>query len=135
MTMVVQLIDNRFADIARALPRAASVVVRATAYAIQADIQRGMTGPHAGRLYGDHQASAPGEMPAVDTANLITGLQVEAAAGSTEATVYVTAEYAAPLEYGSPARGLAPRPYMTPAAERARPSFVRGLERLEPLLR
>lgn len=135
MTIVVQLTSNRFGEIARALPRAASAVVRATAEAIVADIQQGMTGPHSGRLYGDHQASAPGEMPAVDISNLITGLQMEGEPGETEATVYVTAEAAVHLEYGAPLAHLEPRPFMTPAAERARPAFVRGMERLEPLLR
>lgn len=131
MTVEYRMLYNNFAAIARELPRAASRIVRETAAEIVLDIQNGMTSGHSGEVYGNHQASAPGEMPAVDIGNLIGSLAFEGAPGGTKATVYVTPEYGAYLETGAPNAGIAPRPFMGPAAERATPEFVRKMSHLE----
>lgn len=135
MTVEYRILYNNFAAIARELPRAASRIVRETAAEMVTDIQAGMQGPHSGRVYGDHVASAPGEMPAVDTGNLIGSLAIEGDSNSTQATVYVTPEYAVALEVGSPQNGIEPRPFMAPAAERATPEFQRKMAHLEDELR
>lgn len=131
----VRVVMNRLPQMANALREAASQVVRQTAFAIESDISFGMTAPHSGRVYGNHQASAPGEMPAVDTSTLLGSLQVDAKPGETTASVYVTPEYALYLEYGAPGAGLAPRPFMEPAAEGRRREFVRLLSGLEERMR
>lgn len=133
--VVVRLMTNRLGEMAQRIPQAVGRVVRATAYAIQADVIAGMTGPHAGEVYGRHVASAPGEMPAVDTSALLGSLAVEADPDKTQATVYVTQEYAGYLEYGAPLAHIEPRPFFSPAAERARQGFLDDLAELERQLR
>lgn len=130
MTTVARLTQNNGRAIAAGMRAKASRLVRKTCFAIEADIVAGMTAPHSGRIYGEHQASAPGEMPAVDTSTLLGSLGVEAEPGSTYGEVYVSPDYALPLEYGSPANNVAPRPFMTPAAEGQRRAFERDLRRL-----
>lgn len=81
--------------------------------------------------YHIHRASAPGEAPAIDTSNLVNSIQVERV--NTQSNVYTNEEYAEYLEYGT--RKMDPRPFLTPAADRARPVFVRRLNELEARLR
>lgn len=80
---------------------------------------------HTGRIYGNHQASAPGQSPANDTGNLARNIVV--LVDEQDATGYVIsrAPYSAALEYGS-ARKVGkdnkvvitePRPFMGPALE------------------
>ena len=127
-TTVTTVTFNRFAEIARRLPQATGEVVEETLYEIETDIKIGMEGPHTGRIYGSHQASAPGEMPAVDTSNLVNSITAEMD-GETSGAVYTNVEYAARLECGM--QGIRPRPYMTPAAENARRGFERRMQELE----
>lgn len=131
MTIEYRILYNDFARIAAQLPKVASRIVRETAAAMVLEIQDGMTGVHSGEIYGRHQASAPGEMPAVDLAALIGSLAVEASPTSTQAIVYVTPEYGAYLEVGAPNAGIAPRPFMAPASERVTPDFMAKMNRLE----
>lgn len=62
----------------------------------------------------EHQASAPGEAPAIDTSNLANSITVEAT-GPTEVTIHVGADYAADLEFGTV--HMAARPFVLPAVE------------------
>lgn len=96
-------------------------VVRKTAldYERQAKLNI-MTGPKSGRLYGTHQASAPGESPATDTGNLAGSIKAKPT-GRMEAEVRVTAEYAFELEFGG--AHVAARPYMVPARNAVEPAF------------
>ncbi len=74
-----------------------------------------------GRMYGDHQASAPFEAPATDSGALVRSIRMRSEDGGM--TMYVTAggsdaPYAGWLEFGvAGPRGwaLAPRPFMVPA--------------------
>ena len=59
-----------------------------------------------------HQASAPGEAPALDTGFLANSLTAEVT-GPASAIVYTNAEYAQELEFGG--SHLAPRPFLQPA--------------------
>ena len=132
-TVTIKLTSNKFAAIARALPREVSEICEESAKAIAADAMASMGEPKTGRIYQignvDHQASAPGESPAIDT-GLLASIQTEQD-GQTTWVTYTTAEYAAHLEYGAPAAGIAPRPFFTPATEPERPRFIRALENLE----
>lgn len=127
---VVRLTMNRFAQIAAKLPREAHAIVQGTVLDIETRVKTEMAGPKSGRMYGGHQASAPGEAPAVDTGALISSVQTDVQ--GTEGSVYTNMEYAPYLEYGT--SQMAPRPFFTPAAEAARSDFERKMRDLEDRL-
>ena len=132
-THKISLTSNRFPEIARRLPVATRRIVRETAHDIERRAKLSIqSGAKTGRLYRRgkkfHRASAPGQAPATDTGNLVNSIGVQFT-GETRAIVYVGAEYAPHLEYGT-AR-MAARPFMTPAAEAARPRFLGELQNLE----
>lgn len=120
----------RFADNLR--PGAAEVV-KETAEDIKADIETAMQLPKSGRVYDGHQASAPGDAPAVDSGELIGSLVVEMV-GPFAAEVRAEDPKAAMLEYGTLNEDgsvrMAPRPSMTPAAEANRLPFQDKVEDL-----
>jgi hypothetical protein len=112
---------NRLPELAAKLPRETSAVVRETAFEVQRRAQESMEGDKSGLMYGRHQASSPGEAPAVDTGFLRSSIGVRMT-GQTSAEVAVGAEYGAGLEFGT--AHILPRPFMVPAADAARPEFV-----------
>lgn len=74
--------------------------------------------PGTGRIYTrsksvEHQASAPGEPPAADTATLKKRIEVEVIRGTNEVRGIISAntEYAAALELGT--EKMRPRPYLS----------------------
>ena len=82
------------------------------------------TSPATGRVYGKHQASAPGEAPATDTGNLAGSISVVPISPMT-AEVQVTAEYAEVLELGGV--HVEARPFLAPAVETVRPGFDQAI--------
>ena len=71
-----------------------------------------------GRMYGEHQASAPGEPPAIDTGALVNSIiseLQETTATSATAAAGTNMDYGAALEYGTPR--VAARPFMRPAID------------------
>lgn len=129
-TTAATIVYNHFPRIAAALPREAARVVQETVLDIEGRIKTEMAAAKSGRMYGGHQASAPGEAPAVDTGALIGSIQTEVQ--GTEGVVFTNMGYAVFLEYGT--RHMAPRPFMTPAAEAARSEFMRKMRDLESRL-
>jgi len=127
---VVTLTHNRFPEIARALPREVGEIVEETVLDIETNIKIGMASAHNGEWYGSHQASAPGEMPAIDIGVLAASILTDVK--GTKGTVYTNAEHSEHLEYGTV--NMEPRPFMTPAAESARVPFLRKLRALESRL-
>lgn len=127
MRVVVKL-DNRFPQITGAMRDAIDRIVRETAKAIEGNIKVGMASAHSGAVYGAHQASAAGEMPAIDTGALINSIQSDTD-GPMQAAVHTNVDHAVYLEYGT--IHMAPRPFMVPAAEAERSEFVRRLSNLE----
>lgn len=107
---------------------AVSRVVRKTAFDLEAEVKNEMRGPKSGRLYRrgsrTHQASAPGQAPAVDFGQLINSIQVEHVSDTTS-KVGTSIEYAMPLEFGS--RRVAARPVWRPAIEKLREPFIAAL--------
>ena len=99
--------------------------VAETALAAANDVKASMLAEKSGALYRrgkvTHQASAPGEAPAVDTRQLVGSIVTERLAPMRHA-VNANTEYAIHLEYGT--RNMAPRPFMRPALERSRDLFV-----------
>ena len=88
--------------------------------AIVADIETiakvSMAEPKTGRIYrrgvtARHQASAPGQAPAIDYGILVNSWYVQRRSG--RRTFGFTAEYSAHLEFGT--TRMAPRPYFLPA--------------------
>lgn len=83
-------------------------------------VQVGITsGPHSGRMYGGHQASAPGEYPANLSGQLLGSISYEV--GSREFRVGSSGafnrgyDYAVGLHEGT--TKMAPRPYLTKAVD------------------
>lgn len=128
MQINIQTKFNHIPTIQAAIRPAVSQVVRKTALDVETEVKTEMRGPKAGRLYrrgsGTHQASAPGQAPAVDFGQLINSIQVQHVTDLTS-TVGTNVEYAMPLEFGS-ARAAA-RPVWVPVIERMRRPFIEAL--------
>lgn len=77
-----------------------------------------------GHIYGSHQASAPGEAPAIDTGVLVNSIQTEI--DGLTAVVGTNQEYAPVLEFGG--AKMAPRPFLASAFEAAAPEFEKKLD-------
>jgi HK97 gp10 family phage protein len=91
---------------------------RAGIRVVERYVKENLSGSRTGAIYRygnvEHQASAPGEAPAVETGNLKNSVRV-LEANAERAVLGATAEYAAYLEFGT--RHMAPRPYMRPAVD------------------
>lgn len=126
---------NRFPELAARLPQVCGQIVRKTALALQAEARESMSGGKSGRVYFRggkvHQASAPGEPPAIDAGSLANSIQVEMTSQTT-AAVYTVQEYAPVLEFGG--GRIAARPFFEPAARSVEPEFVAALAALEQAL-
>jgi hypothetical protein len=126
MTMKV-VIEGDFGTFPRVMRAGVSKVVRKTALQIEADIKLSIQEPKSGRIYGSHQASAPGEAPATDTGLLVNSTQFKMVNELT-AEVNINAEYGPDLEYGSTT--MAARPFIGPAIEKERKNFNDDLSKL-----
>lgn len=69
-----------------------------------------MEPPKTGRMYGKHQASAPGEAPASDTGRLVNSRTVDLSEGQLQARLTYRTAYAAALELGT--EKMEPRPFL-----------------------
>jgi hypothetical protein len=81
-----------------------------------------MGGAKSGRMYGTHQASAPGEAPAIMFGQLANSIDTQMTS-ATQGRVFSSVEYAPHLEFGSVDGTLEPRPFMGPAAEEERADY------------
>jgi hypothetical protein len=91
-----------------------------TAQTIRNGAQIAMSGQKSGRFYGQHQASAAGEAPAVVTGALKNSITIDKPAEA-ERLVIVEQEYETYLEIGT--RYMAARPFLSPEVIRAEPRF------------
>lgn len=116
---------NANAVIERVMTAAMRGVVRGTESVRTEAIRLMQETPHTGRIYRrrgvTHQASAPGEPPAVDTGRHINSITTEYDQAQLAGTVVFRAKYAAALEYGT--SRMAPRPYARPALANMRDSI------------
>lgn len=129
----IKIVFNKLPQIAAQLPAEVAMVVQKAAYDVEANAKASMSGPKTGFIYkrGNkmHQASAPGEAPAIDTGTLVNSIQSRMT-GMSSAEVSVGAAYGLPLEYGTEDGHIAPRPFMTPAAEKVKPGFIEACKQL-----
>lgn len=121
---------NDFARIAEAMAPEAGRIVGRTIKRIETRIKVSMAEAKHGRIYrrgrtAQHQASEPGEAPAIDYGVLVnsTGSRM---IGQAEGEVTVSAEYAAVLEYGGVR--MAARPFFGVAMEAEWPAFVAEMQ-------
>lgn len=125
----VKILDNKLPALTAAMRPRASQVVLKTAMDIETTIKQSMQGSKGGRKYrrpgGNwHQASTPGDAPAIDTGNLVNSIQVEMKS-DIEGVVSTGTDYAPYLEYGT--AHMKKRPFMLPAAEKAWPAFNKAM--------
>lgn len=128
----VKLVHNYIPQLTEQAQRLAAQVVAKTAYSVQANAMISIaTGTKSGRLYkrGNivHQASAPGEAPAVDTGNLINSIRARRITAMAW-EVIVRAAYGSILEFGG--RKMAARPFMVPALIKERARFINAMQQI-----
>lgn len=128
INLTVRTKFNHIPQIQASLRPQLSQVVRKTALDVETEVKTEMRGPKSGRQYRrgsrTHQASAPGQAPAVDLGQYINSIQVENVSELTS-KVGTNVEYAMALEYGS--RRIAPRPVWRPVIEKMRKPFVEAI--------
>lgn len=112
---------SRIPALTKAIERRCSVAVRKIATDISTGVKVSFAQPKSGRIYSGHQASAPGESPAIDTGLLQNSVFVENQ-GSFKAVVGVGAEYAVHLEFGTVK--MEPRPFFVKQVESKRPVLL-----------
>jgi hypothetical protein len=119
--------SSRIPVITSRLDARAGRVVRQTIAEIEARIKISFSEAKHGVVYGEHQASAPGEAPAIDQGTLASSVQsymeTEHRGG-----VGVGAEHGPHLELGT--SNMEPRPFMAPAAESVKRDFQESLRHL-----
>lgn len=108
---IAQIVSNRFAEIARLLPAAVGEIVEDTLFEIEATAK---------------------DLVPVDTGTLKNSIQTEPETRAS-GVVYTPVDYSIFVEYGTVKMGA--QPYMTPAAEQARPRFLARMADLEKHLR
>jgi hypothetical protein len=127
MPVEVTVTKNITAQVAAAIHAAVGAAVDLSAHAIGVEaIAMIETGQKSGRIYGTHQASAPGEAPASVTGALVGTIDA-VMTGETEAEVRAgggAVNYAAELELGSVSGRDAARPFMAPAAEAGKKPYI-----------
>ena len=89
-----------------------------------------LSGARSGRVYGGHQASAPGEPPAQDSGTLRLSWQPKTYAGfgSYISRIETEVSYADLLEDGTPGGQMAPRPHHDRIAKATEPEMLRIYE-------
>ena len=119
--------QSQIPDVIKQLKQNAARLSLRTAYEGQADIWEDMGKGKSGRVYGSHQASAPGESPAIDT--FAYGQSIKVISDSDGfATIGTDSELGPWLEYGT--SKMAPRPHFAPAFAKMAESFKKGLDEL-----
>lgn len=127
MSATITVYYNHFKPISALMLGRAQKIVEKVAYDARDLSLQSMSEPKSGRMYRVsatgklHQASAPGEPPAIDTGTLANSHWVEVPVSEPTAYIHVSTEYAEVLEFGG--AKMAARPYLRPALEKVRPSF------------
>lgn len=127
LSLKVRIDFNKLPQLPSEYKRKVSQVVRKAAEQVHTIASTSMEGPKHGRIYGAHQASAPGEPPAIDTGKLRNSMRTEFSGDGLSARIGPNADpYDYYLEFGT--SRMEPRPYMTPAADEVRDGYIKALE-------
>ena len=125
-------IFNKIPEVIKLIDGESQAILHEEPPLVENDIKDSMNAPHGGRIYKrrtvQHQASAPGEAPAIDTGGLVGSFVKRYFPHYSE--IYTDAEQSRALEYCRPEGGLLPRPFMKPAADK---SLKRIVERVHKL--
>ena len=89
-----------------------------------ADMKKSMTEPKHGLMYGSHQASAPGEAPAIEETDLYRS--IELVRNSPNEVGISASEEGLMLELGTVY--IEPRPWIVPIVEAWRPKYIHEFE-------
>jgi hypothetical protein len=125
--MAVRIVFNRLPALARRIPAHADAVVRDTLFDIEGAVKAAMADAKSGRVYGDHQASAPGEAPAIDTGAYANDVRAQPT-GPARGIVGTNQEQAEVLEYGG--ADVAARPVWRPVVQDAEGTFLKKMKDL-----
>lgn len=121
IAIAVRLDDAKLRELIRRAPTLADAALEALAREGEAMIVRSFNTSPPGRTYRirrsrrTHVASRAGYPPNVLTGKLRGSINVRRPRQLERVINTGDTEYAAALEFGSPSRGLAPRPFMRPA--------------------
>lgn len=116
-------------EIIRGIEKVTGRVIRAFTFDVVDRMKQSFALPKTGRVYKvsktgrKHQASAPGEAPAVLFSTLKNSI-LTSFPKQTEGIITIGAEYAAYLEKGT--SRMRPRPFVRPALDGALDSFSKG---------
>lgn len=124
--MGVQL-TSKLPQLADAIEKETSRIVRETAFDVERNIKESMAEPKHGRIYDGHQASAPGEAPAIDLGSYVNTIQTEMISESL-AGVFTNDERGPLFELGGVK--IEPRPHFEPALEAEQDDFERKMSNL-----
>lgn len=135
MQVVAKVVFDRLPQLRGLVRSNAIAAVEKTSSRIEERMKQSMTGSKSGKVYRrrggkTHQASAPGEPPAVDYGALIGSIQDRAITPLTHEVGSFGQEHAAYTELGT--RHMAARPWARPAAEAEFPDFVNEMKRILP---
>lgn len=145
-TSKIVVMTNEISDMIPTYRKMAATVLTKVALDGVLFINREFRTQHSGKVYGrgiklkgrgkgkkiEHQSSAPGEPPAIDTGALAQSISayVDGADELLVTTVQAGTEYAEWLEYGTPGGKMAPRPFMGPMNDNAEKQINRILGQL-----
>ena len=125
----VEAMRKRWRDLIEICPREASKSLQRFLVHITNDVKNAIrSGPKTGKIYGEHQASAPGEAPAKDKGGLTDHTRWVLSADRLSGYVIIDEPYATRLEFGDNEKkdGFAfiePRPYLYPSLRYQTPIF------------
>lgn len=130
----MSVVFNRIPGVIAALNQEVADILGTEPGLMMNDIKDAMNQPHSGRIYTrgnvQHQASAPGEAPAIDTGALVNSIQI-VRTSPTVVSLQSSQPQALALELGRPEKNLLPRPAWIPSATRAVKRINNRLRRLK----
>lgn len=131
LKVAAKVVFNNLPKISAEMAVGAQAVVVKTCEEILRISTESMQGPKTGRIYRrgkkEHQASAPGEAPAIDYGVLVNSIQLDFPRPGV-GVVYTNTEYAPVLEFGG--IRMEARPFFKPAAEKVFPAFLEAMKKV-----
>lgn len=127
MKMQVTVLNNNIPDLVEQMRQNAGMATRRAALKAVERAQEAMRAPKSGHFYGTHQASAPGQAPAVQSGGLIGSIEAQ----KVDAYIWNVGsidDKAPILEFGSV--NMEARPFLGPAADEVWEEFEGDMKRI-----